>query len=454
MSTRRSRSPRRDLATTSAASGLLRALDVEKMQLQLGGGCTSKVLYFADDDIWFEAKPLVLYLDYSPTNVTHTLGLVKDKNKKSLRELLEAKGSPKWVDLSTPGHNDLKASYINEPGLYSLIFKSTKPQAQDFQDWVYEEVLTALRRRGSYSLEEERSASACSSGVQFGRAIQVEVQREFPVPQSREQPIKRQRRGIQALDEARLDWKKDLGVAPQDLPGIKPLFKAYVLAEIRKECLPAADLGNVDRWTRTPPLRLEPLARAAVSAYLALISPGALSAGSDEVPSEAPEGNASEGNALEGSFTEEAGLESRDDGSGDTMLQPAEQQLLSDSEDEDDVLKVSEVMRAAGACGAVYLAYRSDLSNQMLALKSVETQGAFSERRPEVVRGGVQVSVHKYRKSRDWPLAWRAVQKTQRLYQKRIRECLEKIYRAAGGVVPDAGISELARRVAAALRTQ
>jgi len=43
-------------------------------------------------------------------------------------------------------------------------------------------------------------------------------------------------------------------------------------------------------------------------------------------------------------------------------------------------------------------------------------------------------------------------QKTQRLYQKRIRECLEKIYRAAGGVVPDAGISELARRVDAALR--
>lgn len=157
MSTRRSRSPRRDLATTSAASGLLRALDVEKMQLQLGVGCTSKVLYFADDDIWFEAKPLVLYLDYSPTHVTQTLGHVKDKNKKSLRELLEAKGNPKWVDLSersTPGYHDLKASYVNEPGLYSLIFKSTKPQAQDFQDWVYEEVLTALRRRGSYSLGE------------------------------------------------------------------------------------------------------------------------------------------------------------------------------------------------------------------------------------------------------------------------------------------------------------
>ena len=215
-----------------------------------------------------------------------------------------------------------------------------------------------------------------------------------------------------------------------------------MIAEIRKERLPAEDLSNVDRWARAPPLRLEALARAAVSAYLALISPRSADTGVDEGAGEAPEA------------TEEAGRQSSRDSDGDTAPQLAEQQLLSDSEDEDDVLRVSQVMRAAGACSAVYLSYRSDLSNQMLALKSAETQGAFSERRPEVVNGGVRVSVHKYRKSRDWPLAWQAVQKTQHLYQKRVRECLEEIYRAAGGAVPDAGISELARRVAASLRTR
>ena len=88
---------------------------------------------------------------------------MKDKNKKSLRELLEAKWSPRWVDLSSPGYNYLKASYVNEPGLYSLIFKSTKLQAQDFQDWVYEEVLTALRCRGSYCLGENAERDGASS---------------------------------------------------------------------------------------------------------------------------------------------------------------------------------------------------------------------------------------------------------------------------------------------------
>ena len=57
MSKARSRSPRRDLAAASA--GLLRSLDVEKMQLRLDER-TSKVLYFGDEDIWLEAKPLML----------------------------------------------------------------------------------------------------------------------------------------------------------------------------------------------------------------------------------------------------------------------------------------------------------------------------------------------------------------------------------------------------------
>jgi prophage antirepressor-like protein len=147
----RSRSPVDIVAGASSSSGILRMLDMTKMQLSLDGR-VSKVMYFSEYDIWFEAKPLVLYLEYSPTNVTQTLGIVKDKNKKSLKELLDTRGQPKWVDRSTPGYHDLKALYVNEPGLYSLIFRSTKKQAQDFQDWVYEDVLTALRRHGSYKI--------------------------------------------------------------------------------------------------------------------------------------------------------------------------------------------------------------------------------------------------------------------------------------------------------------
>jgi prophage antirepressor-like protein len=149
----RSRSPRAG-GGASSSQQVARMLDLTKMQMRLESHA-SKILYFKDDDIWIEAKPLVLYLEYSSTNVTQTLSIVKEKNKKSLKELLDTRGPSKLVDLSdksTPGYHELKSLYVNEPGLYSLIFRSTKKQAQDFQDWVCEDVLTEIRRRGSYGV--------------------------------------------------------------------------------------------------------------------------------------------------------------------------------------------------------------------------------------------------------------------------------------------------------------
>jgi prophage antirepressor-like protein len=44
---------------------------------------------------------------------------------------------------------------INESGLYRLIFRSDKPDAQRFQDWVFEEVLPAIRETGQYQAQSE-----------------------------------------------------------------------------------------------------------------------------------------------------------------------------------------------------------------------------------------------------------------------------------------------------------
>jgi prophage antirepressor-like protein len=41
---------------------------------------------------------------------------------------------------------------VNEPGLYSLILGSRKPEAKAFKRWVTHEVLPAIRRTGSYSV--------------------------------------------------------------------------------------------------------------------------------------------------------------------------------------------------------------------------------------------------------------------------------------------------------------
>lgn len=44
---------------------------------------------------------------------------------------------------------------INEAGLYFVITKSTKPNAKQFQKWVYQDVLPSLRKKGSYEMEKK-----------------------------------------------------------------------------------------------------------------------------------------------------------------------------------------------------------------------------------------------------------------------------------------------------------
>lgn len=39
---------------------------------------------------------------------------------------------------------------VAEPGLYALIFRSNKPEAETFREWVFEEVLPSIRKTGSY----------------------------------------------------------------------------------------------------------------------------------------------------------------------------------------------------------------------------------------------------------------------------------------------------------------
>jgi prophage antirepressor-like protein len=41
---------------------------------------------------------------------------------------------------------------INEPGLYSLVLRSRKPQAKAFKRWVTHEVLPSIRKTGQYSV--------------------------------------------------------------------------------------------------------------------------------------------------------------------------------------------------------------------------------------------------------------------------------------------------------------
>lgn len=64
--------------------------------------------------------------------------IVKDKNKGICK-------------IQTPGGMQ-SVSILEEAGIYQLIFGSKLPSAEKFQDWVFEEVLPAIRKTGQYNL--------------------------------------------------------------------------------------------------------------------------------------------------------------------------------------------------------------------------------------------------------------------------------------------------------------
>ena len=52
------------------------------------------------------------------------------------------------------GGQNRQLSFVNEPNLYRVIFRSNKPEARQFQDCVFNDVLPTIRKTGSYSVVE------------------------------------------------------------------------------------------------------------------------------------------------------------------------------------------------------------------------------------------------------------------------------------------------------------
>lgn len=68
------------------------------------------------------------------------------------------------ISTDTPGGRQ-SMTVVNEPGLYSLILCSRKPDAKRFKRWVTHEVLPAIRRTGSYATRASTPALPCGIHV-------------------------------------------------------------------------------------------------------------------------------------------------------------------------------------------------------------------------------------------------------------------------------------------------
>ncbi|UXR86210.1 phage antirepressor [Staphylococcus felis] len=91
-----------------------------------------------DGEQWFPA-----------TKVAETLGY--SNPHKAIRDHAKEKGVTIRSVLSNGGNQNKK--FIDEGNLYRLISRSKLPQAEQFEEWVFDEVLPAIRKHGVYATD-------------------------------------------------------------------------------------------------------------------------------------------------------------------------------------------------------------------------------------------------------------------------------------------------------------
>ena len=96
------------------------------------------------DDIWFRGKDISKALGYEKTR-SAILKHVNDDDKSILEDLRRR------PQIGAPFENEQGGSiFINESGLYSLIFGSRLELAKNFKRWVTKDVLPSIQKTGRY----------------------------------------------------------------------------------------------------------------------------------------------------------------------------------------------------------------------------------------------------------------------------------------------------------------
>ena len=96
------------------------------------------------DDIWFRGKDIVKALGYEKTR--NAILKHVDDDDKSILEYIR-----RGPQIGAPFKNEQGGSiFINESGLYSLIFGSRLESARNFKRWVTKDVLPSIRKTGRY----------------------------------------------------------------------------------------------------------------------------------------------------------------------------------------------------------------------------------------------------------------------------------------------------------------
>ena len=124
-----------------------------------------------NDDIWFKGRDIENALGYENPGKAIRIDVDSD-DKIPIDELLltVSKGMSN-SDIPSKINYQRSTIYVNESGLYTLIFKSKLESAKIFMKWVTSEVLPSIRKTGSYVMPID-------VGHKFNNALTFKIENE------------------------------------------------------------------------------------------------------------------------------------------------------------------------------------------------------------------------------------------------------------------------------------
>ena len=124
-------------------------LDKASQQLTVASHCIPYLLVGDERQPWFQGKSLAEALEYSNTRQAVIVN-IEEHHRKSLDQLRSAFGITKVVSGGGPFLTQPGTIFVDEAGMWSLLFNSSKPEAARIRDWVFSVVLPEIRRTGAY----------------------------------------------------------------------------------------------------------------------------------------------------------------------------------------------------------------------------------------------------------------------------------------------------------------
>ena len=123
-----------------------------------------------NDDIWFKGRDIANALGYENPGKAIRIHVDSDDKMPIDELLMVSKGGS---DSEAPNQGSLlkPTIYINESGLYTLIFTSKLESAKTFMKWVTSEVLPSIRKTGSYVMPID-------VGHKFNNALTFRIENE------------------------------------------------------------------------------------------------------------------------------------------------------------------------------------------------------------------------------------------------------------------------------------